>query len=117
MRDQSDCTDNVACICAWRPKHRSADAGKLRLGVPEAESKIAVVTGAGRGIGQALARGFAVSGYRVAAADIDEPAARATAAQLRAAGSSALGLRVDVAEPESITRMIDAVIAEWVGWT
>jgi 3-oxoacyl-[acyl-carrier protein] reductase len=87
----------------------------LRLSVPEPESKIALITGAGRGIGQALAQGFAASGYRVAAADVDESAARDTASQLRAAGSTALGLQVDVAEPESITRMIDMVVAEWGG--
>ncbi len=83
--------------------------------MPDLESKIAVITGAGRGIGQAVARGFAAAGYYVAAADLDEPAARDTAAQLRAAGSLALGMKVDVAEPESITGMIETVIAEWGG--
>ena len=49
----------------------------------------------------------------MAAADIDEPAAQTTATRVREAGGTALGLRVDVAEPESVTQLFAAVMNEW----
>jgi NAD(P)-dependent dehydrogenase (short-subunit alcohol dehydrogenase family) len=97
------------------PNAEANETDTLRLDVPQLESRIAVITGAGRGIGRALALGFGAAHYCVAAADIDEPAANDTASLLRATGASALGVRVDMAEPESITRMIETVVAEWGG--
>jgi len=57
--------------------------------------RIAVVTGAGSGIGKAIGRAMAVAGARVVAVDIDGPAAERTAAAI---GGSALGVACDVAE-------------------
>ncbi len=50
------------------------------------KDKIAIVTGAGSGIGRAIAKGFAAEGARVATADINLPAAQKTADEIRAAG-------------------------------
>jgi NAD(P)-dependent dehydrogenase (short-subunit alcohol dehydrogenase family) len=74
---------------------------------------VAVITGAGGGIGRALSLGFSAAGYCVAAADVDEAAARATAAGVREAGGTAVALLVNVAEPASVTHMFGAVTNEW----
>ena len=58
----------------------------------------AVVTGAGAGIGAAIARALARDGFAVAVTDVDEAAARSVAATLE----GAVGLRLDVCDPASI---------------
>lgn len=69
----------------------------------------AVVTGAGRGIGAAIATGLAASGARVLIADIDEAAASATAERI---GPRARSIRVDVSDRMSVRAAIaDAVSA------
>ena len=69
------------------------------------EGKIALVTGGGRGIGQAIAKGFAEEGARVAVADIDPETARQTAHELPTEGM-ALGLDV------SCKAAVQSVVAE-----
>ncbi len=73
--------------------------------------RTAIVTGAARGIGAAIAERLARYGARVAVADLDEPAARAQADRITAAGGAAFALRVDVADPASTRDMVRAVLA------
>jgi NAD(P)-dependent dehydrogenase (short-subunit alcohol dehydrogenase family) len=70
------------------------------------ERKTAVVTGGARGIGRAIAEGYAREGARVCIADIDEAAAREAA---RDTGGGAFGAHLDVTRMESINRLIDEV--------
>lgn len=70
---------------------------------------IAVVTGAGSGIGRAVALGFAARGEKVVAADLDESAAQATATQ---APDRITALGVDVADRNRVDALRDAVLAE-----
>lgn len=70
--------------------------------------RIAVVTGAGSGIGRAIALGLAGQGARVVAADRDVDAARATAKEQDGLSASA----VDIAEPESIAELERRVRAD-----
>ncbi len=77
--------------------------------------KVAVVTGAGRGIGAAYAAGLARAGAAVAVADIDGGTAGETAAALREAGGRAIGVEVDVARPESAAAMAEQVVEELGG--
>lgn len=72
------------------------------------ERKIAVVTGGARGIGRAIAEGYAREGARVCIADIDEDAAREAA---RDTGGGAFAVRLDVTRLDSINRLVDTVEA------
>ena len=73
-------------------------------------NKVALVTGAGRGIGQAIALAFAREGARVAVADIDPRTAAATARRL---GRKALALTVDVADAASVRSAFAAIPRAW----
>lgn len=73
-------------------------------------SKAAVVTGAARGIGRAIAEKMAHSGWRVVLADIDEGAVRETADALRQSGAKSLPHPVDVTDRESVAGMIDSAV-------
>ncbi len=70
-------------------------------------NKVSVVTGAARGIGQAIADRLADNGSLVFYTDIDEACA-AAAAQARGARS----LRLDVTKPDNIAAVIDRIIAD-----
>jgi NAD(P)-dependent dehydrogenase (short-subunit alcohol dehydrogenase family) len=66
------------------------------------DGEAALVTGAGRGIGRAIAARLAAAGAAVALADIDAQAAEGAAAALREGGARAIGLALDVADEASV---------------
>ncbi|HVX67094.1 MAG TPA: glucose 1-dehydrogenase [Bryobacteraceae bacterium] len=76
------------------------------------ENRIAVVTGAGAGIGRAVARVFAAEGAHVIAADIQADAAQQTARLIAAAGGRASAVPVDVASEESVRQLAARTLAE-----
>lgn len=73
------------------------------------EGKTVLVTGAARGIGEAIARKCALEGAQVALCDRERPAAQATADVLRQEGGIAAGFAADVADGESVRALVDAV--------
>lgn len=77
------------------------------------ERQVALVTGAGRGIGRALAFGLAQAGAAVAVNDIDPASAQATAHALEAAGHTAAAFPADVADPDAVSALVAGVAAQW----
>jgi meso-butanediol dehydrogenase / (S,S)-butanediol dehydrogenase / diacetyl reductase len=74
------------------------------------KGKTAVVTGSGSGIGRAIARTFAQEGANVVVADINEPAAKETVSIIGKAGGVALAVRADVADPNSVERLVQTTL-------
>lgn len=72
-----------------------------------------IVTGAGRGIGEAMARGLAASGARLVIADINEASAQAVAQSIRDAKGQAIGVAVDVSQRVSVKALIDKTVAQF----
>ena len=72
--------------------------------------RVAIVTGAGHGIGRAIAEALAQAGAHVAAVDIDAAAAEATATAVSALGRRGLGLAADVADVAAIDKMVRQVV-------
>ena len=78
------------------------------------DGKVAVVTGAGRGIGLAIARRLTEAGADVVIGDMDVPAAEASAAQLSAEfGRRVIGVSLNVADEASIIALADRTVAEF----
>jgi len=70
---------------------------------------VALVTGAGRGIGQAIASAYAQAGYAVILAERDEGAGKETEQTLRSSGGTALFIQTDVSDPRSISHLFQQV--------
>jgi len=76
------------------------------------EGQVAIVTGAGRGIGRAIAHAFAQAGADLALASRTEEEVARTAEEVLAMGRRAIPLVTDVSDPEAVRRMVDATLTE-----
>jgi meso-butanediol dehydrogenase / (S,S)-butanediol dehydrogenase / diacetyl reductase len=77
------------------------------------QGKIAVVTGAGTGIGRAIARALAADGASVVATDLDAASAEQVAGELRDCGSDAGSLRLDVTRRDEIDAAVQEIANRW----
>lgn len=77
------------------------------------DEKIAIVTGAGRGIGFEIGRTLAAAGAAVALVDIDVELVEQAAGQLRDEGLTAIGITADVRDRDQVQLVVDQVLAEW----
>ena len=77
------------------------------------EQRIAIVTGAGQGIGRAIALGFAREGARVVIADVNEDSASTVKNEIEAGGGRALVIRTDVSNEISVRAMAKKSLEEF----
>ena len=84
---------------------RSQDRDASKHAGPSLAGKVAVVTGASRGIGAATAEAFAAAGAAVVLAARDQSALEAVAERLRARGAQALAVATDLGDAEAIARL------------
>lgn len=79
------------------------------------DGKVALITGAGSGIGRAAAELFATEGARVLVADVSGDDAEATVEAIRAAGGDAQATRADVSRADDCTAMVDTAVRAYGG--
>lgn len=77
------------------------------------KDKVAIVTGAGRGIGCAIAKTFSGEGAKVAVADLDLGSAATVAGEIESVGGDALAVKVNVAEKDSVEALLNAVLEKY----
>jgi len=78
-------------------------------------NKVALITGAGSGMGKSAALIFAVEGAKVAAVDVAEAQVKETVAEIAKRGGDAIAIRADVSKSEDVKRMIDDTVARFGG--
>jgi NAD(P)-dependent dehydrogenase (short-subunit alcohol dehydrogenase family) len=72
--------------------------------------KVTIITGGGRGLGAALASGFAAAGARVVIGDQDEQTAQTSAAGIRERGGTALAMRCDITSEPDVRALVDLTL-------
>jgi NAD(P)-dependent dehydrogenase (short-subunit alcohol dehydrogenase family) len=80
---------------------------------PELLGKVAIVTGAARGIGKASATALAAAGAKVLLADINEDGVKEAAAEIEARGGTAFGIYTDITDEDGMRAMVDAAVSRW----
>ncbi len=77
------------------------------------DGKVAIVTGGGSGLGEAIGKDLARRSVRVVLSDINVKAAERVAAEIKQAGGSASAMAQDTARPEDSERVVDATLATY----
>ena len=77
------------------------------------ENKVAIVTGAGRGIGAAIAQTLAAAGARVAVNDLNPDRAERIAAEIRNSGAEAIGIAADISNKFQCVNLVETTRKEW----
>ncbi|MBN1630438.1 MAG: 3-oxoacyl-ACP reductase FabG [Thermoleophilia bacterium] len=77
------------------------------------EGRVAIVTGGAKGMGRAIAEGFAKEGAKVTIADLDMGAAGEAVQAIEAAGGQAMAVMCDVSKADQVKQMVDATVAKF----
>ena len=75
------------------------------------QGKVAIVTGSGRGLGRAIAKGLAEAGASVVTTSRTGAEAESAAAEIKAAGGKALGITTDVSDPAACEALVQRAVA------
>lgn len=79
------------------------------------DGRVAIVTGAGRGVGRGIATALAKEGARVAVVDLDTETGPATTAELQALGADALFVECDIRDSDRVDTAVATVVDTWGG--
>jgi NAD(P)-dependent dehydrogenase (short-subunit alcohol dehydrogenase family) len=79
------------------------------------ENKVAIVTGAGSGIGKAIAILYAAEGAKVVVTDVDEQGGSATVTEIKSAGGHAIFFKADTSKPEDSENTVKAAVTTFGG--
>ncbi|HLG19435.1 MAG TPA: 3-oxoacyl-ACP reductase FabG [Bdellovibrionota bacterium] len=74
------------------------------------KGKVAVITGAGRGIGRAIAERFSEDGARLALVDLDEPNLKTTLGNIQKRGAEGITVTANISKPQEVLRMVDETV-------
>lgn len=80
-------------------------------------NRVAIVTGAGRGLGRCHALAMAREGARIVVSDLDADAAGQTCEEIESAGGEAMWSRTNVQELNEAEEMVSKAIGRWGKWT
>lgn len=106
--DHNDAHD-IAVLSSSESERASAGRG------PKLNGKVAIVTGAARGVGAATALRFSEEGAAVVCVDVDGVGAERTAAAVREAGGDALALALDISTESGNVEMVERAVADFGG--
>lgn len=74
------------------------------------DSKVAIVTGSGSGLGKEIALTYANEGAKIVVADFNEQGLEQTVSEIKALGKEAIGIKVDISKEEDIVKMVEETI-------
>ena len=77
------------------------------------KDQVAIITGAGRNIGEETAKLLAAEGARIAVVDMDRGRADKVAAEIKATGGDAGGFVADVSDEAAVEKLVADVVAKW----
>ena len=79
------------------------------------DNKVAIITGAGSGLGKAMALVYAKEGAKIVVSDIDEKGGNETVSEIEANGGKAIFVKADSTSPEDNKNLVDQAVAEFGG--